>query len=305
FGKKKKYYKKIEDKVVIPLSIGLIVLFLIIFFFINDIILDLNSSRVLIGLDVFLLYIFGIWGLFLYQKTPRGKILALWFLIIPFIWLAAYIVDLFISHQYWSGRILLLPATVAVIGFLAYLYKLIKTKEINTLKMKLFIILLISFSIFSHFYDELVNIDDIEYSLMRREVYSIQWSSNYMTDKNIIFAEFGMSYVFMFYDYPFNETDIPFNGYRIHYFLDIVNDFFDPDNHFDANGVNQLQALKDYYDMDFFIILDDNYLSMIGFETYRRLTEDEMEQYFNMEYLNKICSSTSEYGVEVPYYWVI
>ena len=71
------------------------------------------------------------------------------------------------------------------------------------------------------------------------------------------------------------------------------------------NGTNKLQQMKQSLNTDIYLILDDNYLAFSGFDVYERLSEEEMEEYYSMDYMNKVCSSKSENGIEYPYYWVI
>jgi hypothetical protein len=42
-----------------------------------------------------------------------------------------------------------------------------------------------------------------------------------------------------------------------------------------------------------------------GFELFGQLTDEEIEMYYNLAYLNRICVSKSEDGKSTPYYWVI
>jgi len=307
-GEKQSYYKTIEKKFLLPLITVSIIIFLLILFIFNHLILDINSSKYLLGFEVFIIILFGFWGLILFQKKPRGKPFFLWFLSFSFILLAALINDIFVVQQSWSGRISLLFAPIIVIGFISYIYKIIRMQVIKEKWIKIFLIGFTILLFSAQFYDQLVDVDGIEYNLKKREVNSIQWISSYTDDHNLIFSEFGISYVFMYFDYPFDTNKNNFNGYSIHHFFTIFYstfDMFDPDEHYYESGVNILQSLKDIYNTDVYLVLDDNYLTMRGFEVYKRLTEDDMVLYNNMGYLNKFLSSKSEYGVEVPYYWVI
>jgi len=58
------------------------------------------------------------------------------------------------------------------------------------------------------------------------------------------------------------------------------------------------------FNTDFYLIIDEVFLNLKdgGLE---RLTSYEVEQYYNLNYVNRILSVKSEYGEEIPYYWVI
>ena len=55
----------------------------------------------------------------------------------------------------------------------------------------------------------------------------------------------------------------------------------------------------------FLRVFENDYVIDRGFELFGRLTPEETERYHNLHYLNKICSSKTENGIEVPLYWVI
>ena len=112
--------------------------------------------------------------------------------------------------------------------------------------------------------------------------------------------------VFYYFDYPFHEKDEMLRGEDIHYFILNVEDYFPPDTHVnEMTGENFLQALKKQYGTNVYIILDEVFELMNSWEVFGRLSKDEMDEYYNLDYLNKISSTKSEYGVMVPYYWVI
>jgi hypothetical protein len=299
-GKKHSTYKNIENKIMYPLSLLIILSIVAVFFIANSLFFNLNTSKVFIVVEATILCVFGFWGLFLFQKKPRGKPLLLSLLSLVILFLGAVLIDISLS-----GRIAILISPMIAIGFVSYVYKTIKTKSIMTVKVSMFLIGVTILSLFAHFYDELVDTDFNEYNLKNREVYSVQWLSDYTFDKNIIIGEFGWSYIFVYYDYPFNEKNQSLRSYDIHYFISISQEFFHPSNHLNGSGVNLLRQLKRDLSSDVFIILDDTYLSLSGTGGIGRLTESEMEQYYNLNYLNKIMSSKSEYGEKIPYYWVI
>ncbi|MFX1233712.1 MAG: hypothetical protein ACFFBY_04045 [Promethearchaeota archaeon] len=304
-GQKYRYYKIAEDKLAFPVLFAVISIMVIIFIIFNIESWNVNFSKILILIDSTVLFYFGIWGLITFQKVPRGKPLALWFLGLTIIYLGAFSLDIFVLHQYWSGRILLLFSPVVIFGFISYLYKLFKLKSISKLRIKVFILSVIIFMFIAQFSDQLLDIDDQEYSLHRREVYSLQWYSNFTDDRNFLICEFGIPYVVMYYKYPFDAQN---KSLLVRDLLDFIQEpkgYFKPSDHFYANGTNKLQQMKQSLNTNIYLILDDNYLAFSGFDVYERLTAEEMEAYYNMNYLNKICSSKSESGIIFPYYWVI
>ena len=111
--------------------------------------------------------------------------------------------------------------------------------------------------------------------------------------------------MFYYYDYPYDENDKDLDGRDTHYFKDVQdNELFDPDEHID-NGTNKLQELKEEYETDVIITLDDQYYLNKEWATYGYVSKEEQEEYYEMEYLNRIYSAKSENGEENAYYWVI
>lgn len=304
-GQKYGYYKKIEDKLIFPIFLSFSAIFLISALVVNYNFLDLYFSRLLIALEFFIMIFFGTWGLILFQKNPRGKSLLLWLFGMTIIYLAAFSLDVFVLHEFWSGRILLLISPVLIFGFISYLYKLIKLNSITTIKIKIFILSVVIFTFFAQFSNQLFDIDDKEYSLHKREVYSLQWYSRYTSDVNFIICEFGIPYVVMYFEYPYEEHNKSILLSDLIHFKQAPKGYFKPADHFYPNGTNKLQQMKEDLNTDIYLILDDNYMAFTGFDVFERLTEEEMEEYYSMDYMNKICSSKSENGIEFPYYWVI
>jgi hypothetical protein len=142
------------------------------------------------------------------------------------------------------------------------------------------------------------------YSLKNREVNIIQWYSNYNSVENVIIAEFGWDPVFMYFGYPFEDRNASLALSDVIYFLMVSTDYLKPSLHI-QNGTNLLTDLKNSTNMDVFLIVTDHYLLLSGLELFGRLTEEEIELYYNLPYLNRVCSSKSENGDVIPLYWVI
>jgi len=298
-GKKYKSFKNFEDKLLFPISLIVVILFTVFYTIVLIFVLDSYPSKSLLGIETIILCIFSIWGLIVFQKTPKGKFIFLWLLSMGVLFLGAAIVNIS-----FSGRLIILLTPIIAIGFVAYTYKIIKINQVNTIRFKIFIITFVLFFIGSFFYDDLADHDLNEYDLKKREVSSIIWFSYYNSEKSVINSEFGRSYVFIYYGYPYSEKNESLLGHHIHYFIYANHDFFHPANHINESGVNLLQQLKNEYNADFYLIIDDVFLDVIegGLE---RLNKSELDQYYHLSYLNKILSVKSEYGEEIPYYWVI
>ncbi|MFX1498706.1 MAG: hypothetical protein ACFFBH_14375 [Promethearchaeota archaeon] len=304
-GHNYRYYKIIEDKLLFPVFFSFIAVMVISFIFINIETLNVSFSKIIVVIEVSIFMFFGIWGLIIFQKKPLGKPLALWFLGLGIIYLGAFSLDIFVLHQFWSGRILLLFSPVIIFGFISYLFKLLKLKRITKIKIKVFILGVVIFMFISQFTDQLWDIDDQRYSLNKREVYSLQWYSNYTSEKNFLICEFGIPYVVMYYKYPYDAHN---KSILVNSFLDFIQEpkgYFKPSDHFYANGTNKLQQMKQSLNTDIYLLLDANYLAFSGFEVYERLSPAEVQAYYNMNYLDRVCSSKSVNGIDFPYYWVI
>ncbi|MFX0057740.1 MAG: hypothetical protein ACFE8J_05520, partial [Candidatus Heimdallarchaeota archaeon] len=303
-GLRYKYYKKIEDKIIFRLFYSILIIFSVGFLLINFFFLDLIFSKLLIALECFIVIFFGIWGLIIFQKKPSGKPFLLWLAGILLIFFVAFIIDFFEGYFY-SGRILLLFAPLLIIGFVSYIYKLLNKKLVKFNRVKIVTFMTILFMLFAQFSDQLLDIDDIEYSLHRREVTAVKWYSNFTFENNLIICEFGIPYVLYYYDYPFEMNNKSLTYYDLYEVIMKPRGYFKPADHFYENGTNKLQDMKKRISRNIYLILDDNYLAFSGFEVYERLTKEEMNQYYNMIYLNRVFISKSETGIEVPFYWVI
>ena len=79
-----------------------------------------------------------------------------------------------------------------------------------------------------------------------------------------------------------------------------------PDNHITSDGKNILKELKQHSkNGNVYLILTDYYLIVEGDVFFGQLTAQELEQYYELNYLNRIFTSISETGEELPIYWVI
>ncbi len=303
-GKKYSYLKTIEDKFIIPIIFGVVISFTIIFVIVNLIFFKIGIFSIFSGFEILLFVIFGLWGLGLFKSKPKGKILGFWAIILAFILLLGLLFSLMTSSFANFSRIFYICSVLLVIGFISYIYKLIKTNSIRTLRVKFLILFIIIFSIFATFNE---NRNAIEiFTLKNREISSVQWYSNYTSEKNVIIGELGWDYLLIYFNFPFEdyEENQPFKS--IQNFIPANDTLMHPDNHVDEYGKNILKQIKLHNNnSNAFLILTDNYLLTEGFSLFGKLSDEEVKQYYNLDYLNRIFSVKNEKGESTPYYWVI
>ena len=302
-GKTDPIYKKIEDKIIIPLIFSFMVLITIVILIINLFLFKFATINIINISEIILFSIFALWGLIIFQKKPKGKVLFIWGAFFVIVLGASLILNIFLIKITIWERVLYLIPPIIVIGFISYIYKLIKLNSIRLIRIKLVILLIITFSLFTTYFNESVSIEI--FNTKHREVSSLQWYSTYTSNKNIVLTEFGWGYIIDYYDYPFEDRDeLLIYNESIYIFPSEV-DLFSPKNHINESGVNLLKYYKEKYDTDVYIVFENDYVIDRGFELFGRLTPEETESYYNLNYLNKICSSKTESGIEVPIYWVI
>ncbi len=302
-GKEKKYYKKIEDKVIIPLIFSFLILVMIIFLIVNLIWLNLAIINIFYVSEIVLISAFAIWGLFLFQKKPKGKLLYLWGLGLALLLLVGFIFNILVlSNMIWQ-RILYLIPPIIVIGFISYLYKLIKLKSISMIKIKVVVLFIMIFSLFTTYFYESNSYK--VFTLKKRDINPIQWYSNNTDNKNGIISERGWSHAFKYYEYPFeNQTEALIYEENF-YFLKFPIDVFPPSNHINESGVNILKEIKIKYNTDVYLIFEGEYIINKEFELFGRLTREESDQYYQRDYINKIYSTRIMNGKETPLFWII
>ncbi|MFX1409377.1 MAG: hypothetical protein ACFFA6_03430 [Promethearchaeota archaeon] len=302
-GKKNRYYRKFEDKIIIPLIFSCLIILAILFLIANLIWLNLAIINIFYIIEILMISAFAIWGLILFQKKPRGKPLFIWAMGLFLLLGAGFVFNIFIlSNMIWQ-RILYLIPPVIVIGFVSYIYKLIKLHSINLTKIKIVIIFIIVSSLFTTYFYESIAFE--VFTIKERDISTIKWYSNYTSNRNVIISEFGWSHAFKYFDFPFDDREavLLYNG--TDYFLKYDVDLFPPENHINESGVNILKEIKKEYNTDVYIIFADEYIINKGFELFGHLTKEQEEQYYSLDYLNKICSSRTKNGEETPIYWVI
>jgi hypothetical protein len=302
-GRKDSYYKIIGDKIIIPLIFTILIALTILLLIINIVWFNFVVINILNVSEILLLSSFAIVGLFLFQKKPRGKPLYLWGLGLALLLAIGFILNLLIfSNMIWQ-RILYLIPPIIVIGFISYIYKLVKTNSIKFKWINIVLLATIIFSLFTTYYNESVSHDI--FNLKKSEVNTMQWYDTYTSNQNAILTEFGWGYVFNYYDFPFNDkNEASYYNANI-YLLTAVTDLFPPSSHINESGVNLLREIKEKYSADVYIIFEGDYVINRGFELFGGLTPKENEEYYSLSYLNKICSSTTDNGEKIPLYWVI
>ncbi|MFW9873179.1 MAG: hypothetical protein ACFFG0_08770, partial [Candidatus Thorarchaeota archaeon] len=303
FGKENKYLKKIEDKIIIPFIFSILTIITISLLIVNMIWLKFEVINIFYISEILLLSAFAVWGLIVYQKKPKGKPLFIWAIGLFLLLGVGFVFNiLMLNNMIWQ-RILYLIPPIIVIGFISYIYKIIKLKKIGKLHMKFVIYFIIIFSLLITYFYESVSFK--VFTLRRRDVSPIQWYSNNTSDKNVLISEFGWKKVFNYYSYNQYNTNgnLAFDG-NFFYFKSEI-DLFPPKNHFDENGTNLLKQIKEDYNANVYIIFSDTYLINKGLTLFGELSKGELEEYYILDYLNKICSSKTERGRETPIFWVI
>ena len=295
-------FKKIEERFLFPIVFALSISIISIFAVINFFLFKFDVITIFTGFEILIIWSFAIWGLFIFQYKPRGKPLFLWGFALVIILIAGFSFDLISGSLTFFSRISYIASVIVAIGFVSYVYSLIKTNSVQKLKIKAFMIFLTIFSLMATYFELYSSVEF--YSLKRREVSTIQWYSNFSSDQNVIIAEFGWSSIFIYYSYPFDEDNatLPLNS--VIDFHSASNNYLNPQFHI-YNGTNLLTDLKVNSSKDVFLIVSNNYLLVSGFELFGKLTNEEIEMYYSLPYLNRICVSKSENGESTPYYWVI
>jgi len=301
-GEKHKFFKKIEEKYLFPIIFALVIILIFIFAIANLLLFNFNFITFFTGSEILLIWFFAIWGLSIFQYKPKGKPLLLWGFGLGVILLVGFSFDFITGSFTFFSRIFYLSCILAAIGFVSYFYKLIKTNSIQKLRIKVFMVFIVSFSLVATYFE--LNSSIEFYSLKNREVSTVQWYSNYTSDQNVMIGEFGWSSIFIYFDYPFNENNASLPLNTVILFHTASNDYLNPRYHI-QNGTNILTELKNDKGKDVFLIVADNYLLVSGFELFGQLTSEEIEMYYNLAYLNRISVSKSEEGKSTPYYWVI
>ncbi|KON28823.1 hypothetical protein AC481_00190 [miscellaneous Crenarchaeota group archaeon SMTZ-80] len=301
-GKKKKFYKIIEEKYLFPLIFGTTIILSSIFTFYALTFFKINALYNFYFADTLLIALFAIWGMLIFQHKPRGKIIFLWGIAIDLLFLIIFLLDAVIAITTFFIRIFHLNLIVIVIGFISYLYKLIHNNSFHKRRYKIFLIFIVSFSIFSSsLFDSTSN--NI-FFLREREVNSIEWYSNHTSNEKVIFSKFGWYAIFVFYDYPFEDKNEELELESIHYFLIIESVYMHPSSHI-TNGTNRLKELKSFYNREVILILPKSFYSPFSWQFFDQISEEEIEIYYNLKYLNRILCTKGENGDEIPYYWVI
>jgi hypothetical protein len=301
-GKKSNIFEKIEKKYLFPVIFALAIIFVLIFAITNLLLFKFDFIVIFIGFELIIICSLAIWGLLLFQYKPRGKPLLLWGFGFGIILLAGVLFDFITGTFTFSSRIFYLSSILISIGFVSYFYKLIKSKSIQQLRLKIFMIFTVSFSLLATNYEIYSSIEF--YSLKKQEVSVIQWYSDFSLNKNVIIGEFGWNSIIIYYNYPFEENNesLPLNS--VLFFEVASNEYLKPNLHI-QNNTNILVELKEDMETQVYVILTDEFLLISSLELFGRLTNEEMEMYYRLNYLNKIFSSKTANGKDIPLYWVI
>ncbi|MFW9949148.1 MAG: hypothetical protein ACFFKA_03355, partial [Candidatus Thorarchaeota archaeon] len=301
-GQKFSYYRTIE-KFFIPIICVLTLILSIIFFILNSLFLNFNIMTIFTSFNTVLIVIIAFWGLGVFQSKSKGKPLMLWFISFSLLILIGLIFDFLSGDLSFFSRIFYISSPIIGIGFASYFYKLIKIGKIKSLQIKLFLIFLVSFSSITYNIEFFWSLDF--YSVNNNELNAVKWYVNSTEDKGVLIIEFGWNPAFAYYDYPFNEGNNSKGLISTQYYITYNSTLIYPENHINENGTNILQQLKNEYQADVYILLSNWFLSIDDLNAFGRLSEEQINQYYSLPYLNRIYSVKSENGGEVPYYWVI
>ncbi|MBD3227951.1 MAG: hypothetical protein GF329_07155 [Candidatus Lokiarchaeota archaeon] len=288
---------EIEYKIIIPIAIIIFLLFNIALFSINPWIGLLPSHILSISVFVFLPLI-AIWGYLSFQKASRGQFLFIWFVSFSIILGITCLIDVLFLHIFYFGRIFELIFLVFVLGFVAYWYKLIKMNLIKSKITKVFLFLTIIFSLITTIM--LVNYFS---DLKKREKVLINQFSEFTSGKKVILTEFGFHHAFNYYEYPYGSVNVSIKAEHIHIYIYLnENNLLNPENHFTENHSNILKQIKKEYGRDVYILLLERFTTSI---LQRDISDEIIEEYYSLPYLNRICSSKAINGEDKPLYWVI
>jgi hypothetical protein len=180
-----------------------------------------------------------------------------------------------------------------MIGFLSYLYKLIKTEQIKIKVVKILIISFIVFSLISTFIEEEPYFKS--FSIEKHELNNLIIYSKFTNSSNVLILEFGWEYPIIYYEYPYGEKEVyPFDLFD---YIFVEEKFIDPDLHF-----LHLEELEDTHNAEVYILLTDYYTSLSGWENFGSVSKDKILRYFNLSYLSRICSTKTIDGMDKPIY---
>lgn len=291
-GKKFGFYKKFENKVFLPLIFALIIGSTTLFIIWNYFWFKLDVINILVSIQIIVITVFAIWGLIIFQNKPRGKPLWLWGYGFALILIVGFIFDALTMNFIFFSRISYLASPVIVIGFVAYLYRLIREGSIHKIRYKTLLMFVIVFSLFTSLF--VVELNYKNFSVQKKDASLFNWYSVYTTKKNIIIIEYGWDYAFAYYNYPF-EGNSPEDFWTTHQIFILINStLIFPSNHFDENNENILYKLRKFYNnTDIYLILSTNYLSTTEIAFFGELSKEDIERYYSLNYFSKIFSSKS------------
>jgi hypothetical protein len=199
------------------------------------------------------------------------------------------------------GRIFVFSSVAIIIGFISYFDKLIQTFSIKNTKIKIVLILFTIFAITTSFYEER-NYYNV-YNIERNEYQNIVWVNNYTTKPKVIITEYLWKYLFIYDGYPYEEFDT--DPEYLHYFITITDEHILPENHFGKKNINIFTSLQNQYTTEVYIFLTDYFESFSGLGGFKRIPINVFSDYYNLSYLNRICSTKTIYDTDEPIYWVI
>lgn len=301
-GKKFRLLKIIEEKYLVPGIFTLSIIAIFLFGIMNALLFNFNVLDLIYGFEMVIFILFGIWGMISFQFKTRGKPLWFWGIGLVSLLIAGVAFDILFSTYSFSSRILYLSSPIFAIGFSAYIYKLIKTRKIKILKNKLMLTLIITLSLIITYTDEnyAVNI----WSVDKPDTSLINNYSKFGTTNNIVIAEFGWAPVFIYYSYQKDNIQINESIPVLNRHFTVNDTYLKPSLHI-QNGVNVLTRLKKSFNTSVYLLVSKHYYNAFSSSIFSELSDKEVEEYYHLNYLNRIFSSRSNTGEDSPLYWVI
>ncbi|MCJ7648779.1 MAG: hypothetical protein MUP85_09225, partial [Candidatus Lokiarchaeota archaeon] len=301
-GKKFKLLKIIEEKYLVPGIFTLSIIAILLFGIMNALLFNFNVLDLIYGFEMVIFILFGIWGMISFQFKTRGKPLWFWGIGLVSLLIAGVAFDLIFGTYSFSSRILYLNSPFFAIGFSAYIYKLLKTHKIKLLKNKLMLTLIITLSLIITYTDEDYAVDI--WSLDKPDTNLIDNYSKYGTTNNIVIAEFGWAPVFFYYGYQNVNIQINESIPVLNTHLTVNDTYLKPSLHI-QNGINVLTNLKKVFNTSIYLLVSKHYYNAFSSSIFSELSDEEVEEYYHLNYLNRIFSSKSYTGEDSPLYWVI
>lgn len=295
-------YQRRETKIILPFAIGIVTFLSVLFFIGNLLVFNFEVYTIFSFIEIITISFFSLWGIIIFQKSTRGKVFYIWLIGFSFIMLFGLVYDLIITVQSLWLRVFHISSPVLLIGFLSYIYKLIKIKVFRKRKFQIFLVTLILFSLVTSIYEISQYYGDS--SFYEREIELSEWYGKYTSDKNLLICKFGLRHPFLYHTYPYKEGNKSLEIADILMGENLEDYYAIPEKHI-KDGKNLLKQLKNESNTDVYLLLSSIYLTVGDWKIYGNLDQEIYRSFYNLTYLNRVCSSKSSTQQDEPLYWVI